>query len=92
MEPQETIYCYDNKKDNCPKRKNCLWIIAVILLTLFAAVISIIIGAALSETILAALSAVIVLAIILGLLFVLTIILILCSNKREKKNKQKCSC
>lgn len=85
MEPQETIYCFDNKEKKCNNKKNCLGIVAVILLSLFALVIGLIIGAALSTTILGALPAIIVLAIILGLLLLLTIILMLCNKKKEKK-------
>ncbi len=81
MEPQEQIYCYENKK--CCKKRNCLGIVATILLVSFAVVIGIIIGAAISVAILAALPAVIVLAIVLGLLFILNLILMCC--KKEKK-------
>ena len=90
MEPQETIYCYDNRGEKCEKRKNCLGIVAIILLTAFALVIGLIIGAALAAAILVALPAVIVLAVVLGLLLILTIILMLCHRKKEKKCK--CCC
>ncbi len=45
MEPQETIYCYDNKEKKCEKKRDCLGIIAVILLAAFSVVIGLIIGA-----------------------------------------------
>ena len=80
MEPQEQVYCYDNRK--CNKKKNCLCIVTIILLASFAVVIGLIIGAAISASVLAALPAVIVLAVILGLLLILSIILIFC--KKEK--------
>ena len=91
MEPQEQLCCYDNtiyeckQACKCNKKKNCLWLVAVILLVAFATVIGLIIGAAVSAAILAALPAVIVLAVILGLLFILTIVLMLCK-------KEKCCC
>ena len=85
MDPQETICCYDNRPEKCTKKRNCLCIVAIILLTAFALVLGLIIGAALAVAILAALPAVIVLAVILGLLLILTIILMLCCKKREKK-------
>ena len=85
MEPQETIYCYDNRKEKC--NKHCLGIIAIILLASFAVVIGLIIGAAISSAVLSALAAVIVLAVILGLLLILSIILILCNKKKRKHNK-----
>ena len=91
MEPQETIYCYDNKEEKCTKRKNCFGIVAIILLTAFAVVIGLLIGAAISAAILANLAAIIVLAVILGLLLILSIILIFC-NKKKKENKCKCCC
>lgn len=90
MEPQETIYCYDNKPEKCPRKRNCLGIIAVILLAAFTLVIGILIGAALAGTILAALPAIIVLAVILGLLLLLTVILIICNRKKDRKCK--CCC
>ena len=79
MEPQG---CYDNKK-TCKKR-NCLGIISVILLTAFIFVVGLLVGAAISEAILAALSAIIVLAVILGLLFILSAILMFCCKKEKK--------
>lgn len=85
MEPQD-IFCYDKKEQKCNK-KNCLGIVAAILLTAFAVVIGLIIGAAISVAILAALPAVIVLAVILGLLLILTIILMFCNRRKEKKCK-----
>ena len=88
MDNQDTIYCYDNKEDKCPKKKNCLGIIFVILLSLFTFVIGLLIGAALALIVLIALPAIIVLAIILGLLLILTIILMICN----KKNNKKCKC
>lgn len=89
MEPQETIYCYDNRETK-HTRKNCLGIVAIILLTAFAVVIGLLIGAAISETILGALAAIIVLAVVLGILVILTIILMLCNKKKDKKDKCKC--
>lgn len=90
MEPQETIYCYENKEEKCPKRKNCLGIVAVILLAAFTFVIGLLIGAALALVVLLSLPAIIVLAIILGLLLLITIILMLCNRKKDKKHKCKC--
>ncbi len=90
MEPQEKIYCYDNREEKCNKKKNYLWIVATILLTAFTFVIGLLVGAALSLVILVSLPAIIVLAIVLGLLLLLTIILMLCNRKKEKKCK--CSC
>lgn len=81
MEPQEQVYCYDNKK-KCNQKRNCLCIVTIILLTAFAFVIGLIIGAAVSAAILAALPAVIVLAVILGLLLVLSIILMICKKAK----------
>ena len=82
MEPQETIYCYDNREKKCDKRKNCLGIVAIILLA--------VLGAAVSGAILGALAAIIVLAVVLGLLLILTIILMLCNTKKENEHKCKC--
>ena len=90
MEPQETVYCYDNRDEKCNKRKNCLGIVAIILLAAFTFVIGLLIGAAVFGAILGALAAVIVLAVILGLLLILTIILMLCNRKKEKNHKCKC--
>lgn len=90
MESQETILCYDNKQDKCNKRKNCLGIITVILLTVFAFTIGLLIGAALAFVVLIALPAIIVLAIILGLLLMLTTILMICDKKKDKKHCHKC--
>ena len=87
MEPQETIYCYDNREEKCAKKRHCLGIVAIILLVAFALVIGIIIGAALAAVILAALPAIIVLAIVLGLLFILTLILMFCNCRKERKCK-----
>ena len=92
MEPQETIYCYDNKEKKCEKKRDCLGIIAVILLAAFSVVIGLIIGASVAGAILEALAAVIVLAVILGLLLILTIILMICNKKKIKKDKCKCCC
>ena len=90
MEPQEkVIYCYNNKEDKCKEKKNCLGIVAVILLTAFTFTIGILIGAALA---LVALPAIIVLAIILGLLLLLTVILMLCNRKKNKKHSCCCKC
>ena len=90
MEPQETIYCYDNRENKCEKRKNCLGIVVIILLAAFTLVLGLIIGAAISATILASLAAIIVLAVVLGLLLILALILYFCKGKKEKKNKCKC--
>ena len=90
MEPQETIYCFENKERKCQEKKNCLGIVAVILLTAFAFTIGLLIGAALALVILLSLPAIIVLAIILGLLLLLTVILMLCNRKKEKKEHCKC--
>lgn len=92
MEPQENVYCcYENyNKNKCNVKKNCLKIVAVILLSAFTFVIGLIIGAALSSAILSALAAIIVLAVILGLLLLLTFILMLCNRKKE--NKCNCCC
>ena len=84
MEPQETIYCYDNREEKCTKKRNCLGIVAIILLTALAFVLGLLIGAALAVVILLSSPAVIVLAIVLGLLLILTIILMFCNRKREK--------
>lgn len=78
MEPQGC--CYDKKP---ARKRNCLGVVAIILLTAFSFVIGLFVGAAIRTAILAALPAVIVLAVILGLLLLLTIILMLC--KKEKK-------
>ena len=48
MEPQDTIYCYDNKENKCTSKRNCLGIIAAILFGLLSFVIGLLIGAALS--------------------------------------------
>lgn len=90
MEPQETIYCYENKKDREPRKRNCLGIIAVVLLVAFTFVIGLLIGAALALVILLSLPAIIVLAVILGLLLILTLILIFCNRRKERKNKCYC--
>ena len=90
MEPQETIYCFDNKERKCQEKKNCLGIVAVILLVAFAFTIGLLIGAALALVILLSLPAIIVLAIILGLLLLLTVILMICNRKKEKKEHCKC--
>lgn len=78
MEPQG---CYDKK--TCKKR-NCIGIISVILLTAFIFVVGLIVGASISATILGALSAIIVLAVILGLLLILSIVLTFCCKKEKK--------
>ena len=85
MDDKEIICCYNNTEDKCPKKKNCLGIVATILLVSFAVVIGLIIGAAISAAVLVALPAVIVLAVVLGLLFILTLILILCNKKKDKR-------
>ena len=87
MEPQDTIYWYDNKENKCTNKKNCLGIIATILLAAFTTVIGIILGASLAGTFLEALAAIIVLAVVLGLFLILTIILLIC-----KKNKKHHCC
>lgn len=92
MEPQETIYCYDNREEKCQRKRNCLGIVGIILLAAFTFVIGLLIGAALAGAILGALAAVIVLAVVLGLLLVLTVILMICNKKKERKNKCKCCC
>ena len=91
MEPQETIYCYDNKGDKNKNKKNCFSIITIILLAAFTLVIGIIIGAAVSAAILGAIAAVIVLAVILGLLLILSIILYFCNKNKKGKNSKCCS-
>lgn len=85
MEPQETINFYDNKEDKCSKKRNCLAIVAIILLTAFTFVIGLLIGAALAIVVLLSLPAIIVMAIILGLLLLLTVILMICNKKKDKK-------
>lgn len=93
MEPQEkVIYCYNNKENKCKEKKNCLGIIAVILLTAFTFTIGLLIGAALALIVLISLPAIIVLAIILGLLLLLTVILMLCNKKKDKKHSCCCKC
>lgn len=87
MEPQEKIiYCCDNRKYE--KKTNCLGIVAVILLALFTFVIGLLIGAALALIVLISLPAIIVLAIVLGLLLLLTVILMIC--KKPKCENKKC--
>lgn len=90
MEPQDTIYCYDNKETKCKNKKNCLGTVAAILLAAFTTVIGIIIGASLAGTFLEALAAIIVLAVVLGILLILTLILLFCNKGKDKKNKCKC--
>lgn len=90
MEPQETIYCYDNKENKCTNKVNCLGVVAIILLSAFTLVLGLIIGAAVSLPILNALSALIVLAVVLGLLLILTGILLICNRCKNKKKKCKC--
>ena len=85
MEPQIRDCYYEESKEKCNKKKNCLGIIAIILLTAFSVVIGLLVGAAIASSILSALSAIIVLAIILGLLLLLTIIYILCNRKKKYK-------
>ncbi len=92
MEPQETIYCYDNTEKKCSRKINCLGIVAIILLAAFTLVIGLLIGAAISASILGALAAVIVLAVVLGLMLILAIILLFCNKKKGKKDKCKCCC
>lgn len=87
MEAYETNYYYGDKE---PKKRNCLGIIAIILLTVFSFVIGLLVGAATSLIVLISLPAIIVLAIILGLLLLLTLILIFCNRKKERKEKYKC--
>lgn len=84
MEPQETIYCYDNKGKKCPRKRSCLDIITVILLAAFTFVVGLLIGASISAAILGALAAVIVLAVVLGLLLILSVILLLCNKLRDR--------
>ena len=90
MEPQDTIYCYDNKETKYKNKKNCLETVAAILLAAFTTVIGIIIGASLAGTFLEALAAIIVLAVVLGILLILTLILLFCNKGKDKKNKCKC--
>ncbi len=80
MEPQEQIYCCDNRK--CNKKRNCFGIVTIILLASFAVVIGLIIGAAISAPVLEALPAVIVLAVVLGLLLLLSIIIMICKRRK----------
>lgn len=90
MEPQENYICYENKKqEKCPKVK-CLGIVTVILLTVFAVAIGLIIGASLAGVFLENMAAMIVLAIVLGILFVISLILLLCNTKKDKKHNKKC--
>ena len=89
MELQEKNYCCE-KKEKEPKRINCIELIAIILFSLFLGVVGVLIGAAIAATIAAALPAVIVLAIILGLLFILSLILIFCNRRKDKKCEYKC--
>ena len=44
MEPQEKIYCYDNRPEKETKKRNCFCVTTIILLTAFAVVIGLIIG------------------------------------------------
>ena len=88
MGPQEINYNGYNNKET--KKRNCLGIIAVILLTVFSFVIGLLVGAATAVLVLLSLPAVIVLAIILGLLLVLTLILIFCNRKKDRKDEHKC--
>lgn len=90
MEPQDTIYCYDNKENKCKSKVGCLVIIAGIIFAAFATVIGIILGATLATTFLEALAAIIVLAVVLGILFILTLILMICNKGKDKKHKCKC--
>ena len=92
MEPQEKIYCYDNRPEKATKKKSCFGITTIILLTSFAVVIGLIIGAAISAAVLAALPAVIVLAVVLGLLLILSIILEICCKSKDRKKKENCCC
>lgn len=90
MEPQENYICYENKKqEKCPKVK-CLGIVTVILLTVFAVAIGLIIGASLAGVFLWNMAAMIVLAIVLGILFIISLILLLCNTKKDKKHNKKC--
>ena len=89
MEPQEINY-YGEKKEKEPKKRNCLDIVAIILLALFLGIVGVLIGAAIAAIIIAALPAVIVLAIVLGILLILTLILIFCNRKKDKKDECKC--
>ena len=79
MEPQEQkIYCYCNKDW---RNRGCIGIAVAIFFVAFAFTIGLIIGAALSGTILDALAAVIVLAIVLFILFIVSIILQNCRRR-----------
>ncbi len=88
MEPQDDIFCYEKREEKCNNIK-CLGVITIILLVSFAIVLGLIIGTTMSEAIFAALSAVIVLDVVLGLLTILSIILLICNRKKEKKHKCK---
>ena len=85
MENIESIFCYENTEDKYPRKKNCLGIVATILVTFFSFVVGLIIGAIFALAIILALPAVIVLAIVLGLLLLITVILIACNKKKVKK-------
>lgn len=87
MEPQEEKYYYNCKENKCPIKRNCLGIVATILLVSLAAVLGLIFGAVFSATILAALPAIIVLAVVLAILLLIIAILINCNKKQDKKCK-----
>ena len=78
MEPQG---CYENKKIR--KKRNCLGIVAVILLSAFIFVIGLIVAAETGIIAFLTIPVIVSLAIILGLFLMLNIILIIC--KKEKK-------
>lgn len=81
METQEYSYCCETKK-KC-RKISCLGIVAVILSILFFAVLGLILGAVFATTILGALAAIIVLAVVLGILLILTLIVLICKNRRH---------
>lgn len=92
MEPQENYVCYENRKQEKYPKVKCLGIVTVILLTVFAVSIGLIIGAALAGAFLENMAAMIVLAIVLGILFIIAGILLLCNRKKDKKYNHKCCC
>lgn len=83
METQEYAYCCEKKK-KC-RKISCFGIIILILSILFAVVIGGLIGAAIAEFIMGAMAAIIVLAIVLGILLILTSIFAICKCLRNKE-------
>lgn len=89
MEPENKVYCYDNREENkcsCTK-KTCLLVIIGIFLTAFALSLGILIGALASTAIMGAMAALIVFIVVAALLLIVSIILYLCQKKKSKKNK-----